>query len=116
MKKYLFYLVYVAAALADLIHDVPDVVAESLVLPPNLVQRGEALRVSVPHAEQLRSRSPAIALRMLQLLAEAVGLQLPVRHRLVELLEPLLHLVVDDPGLGRRMINSSLKLRYTIML
>jgi hypothetical protein len=54
--------VNVATALADLVHDVPYVVGEPLVLPAHLLQRGEALRVTVAHAKQLAGRSAAIAL------------------------------------------------------
>jgi hypothetical protein len=60
---HLLDLVNVAATLADLIHDVPDVVAEPLVLPAHLLQRGEALRVPVAHAEQLAGCSAAVALK-----------------------------------------------------
>ncbi len=91
---------YGAAALADLVHDVPDIIAEHLVLPLHLVQRAQALRVTVPHAEQLGSGGAAVALGVLQLLREAVRLYLPVGHGLVELLESLLQLAVDNPRLS----------------
>jgi hypothetical protein len=59
---HLLDLVNVASALADLVHDVPNVVGEPLVLPAHLLQRGETLRVPVAHAEQLAGGSAAIAL------------------------------------------------------
>jgi hypothetical protein len=59
---HLLDLVNVASALADLVHDVANVVGEPLVLPAHLLQGGEALRVPVAHAEQLAGRSAAIAL------------------------------------------------------
>ena len=44
---------------------------------------------------------------MLELLCEAVGLGLPVRHGLVELLEALLQLAVHNPSLwGVRDVNN----------
>jgi hypothetical protein len=59
---HLLDLVNVAAALADLVHDVPYVVGEPLVLPAHLLQRGETFRVPVAHAEQLAGCCAAIAL------------------------------------------------------
>jgi hypothetical protein len=59
---HLLYLVNVASTLADLVHDVPYVVGEPLVLPAHLLQRGETLRVPVAHAEQLAGGCAAIAL------------------------------------------------------
>merc|ERR1711884_917123 len=88
-----------AASLADLVHDVLDLVAEGLVLPPHLIQLEDGLLVGGLDAEQLGGGVAGLLLGVVEVHADAVNLLLPLTNNSVELLGLLLHGAVEDLGL-----------------
>merc|ERR1719336_2285530 len=88
-----------AASLADLVHDVLDLVGQSLVLPADLVQLEDGLLVGGLDAEQLRGGIAGLLLGVVKIHANAVNLLLPLSDDSVELLGLLLHGAVEDLGL-----------------
>merc|ERR1719510_405611 len=88
-----------ATSLADLVHDVLDLVAQGLVLPPHLVQLQDGLLVGGLDAEQHGGGVAGLLLSVVQVHADAVDLLLPLANNPVELLGLLLHGAVEDLGL-----------------
>merc|ERR1719384_3099969 len=67
-----------AASLADLVHDVLDLVGQGLVLPADLVQLEDRLLVGGLDAEQLRGGIAGLLLGVVKIHANAVNLLLPL--------------------------------------
>merc|ERR1719422_1430521 len=88
-----------AASLADLVHDVLDLVGQGLVLPADLVQLEDGLRVGRLDTEQFRGGIAGLLLGVVKIHADAVNLLLPLSDNSVELLGLLLHGAVEDLGL-----------------
>merc|ERR1719470_247317 len=88
-----------ASTLADLVHDVLDLVGESLVLPADLLQLEHGLLVGRLDLEQLRGGVASILLADVQVEGKAVNLALPLADHLVELLGLPVHGSVEDLGL-----------------
>merc|ERR1719470_523920 len=88
-----------ASTLADLVHDVLDLVGESLVLPADLLQLEHGLLVGRLHLEQLRGGVAGLLLADVQVEGKAVNLALPLADHLVELLGLPVHSSVEDLGL-----------------
>merc|ERR1719336_654242 len=88
-----------AASLADLVHDVLDLVGQSLVLPADLVQLEDRLLVGGLDAEQLGGGVADLLLGVVKIHANAVNLLLPLSNNSVKLLGLLLHGAVKDLGL-----------------
>merc|ERR1712240_895444 len=88
-----------ASTLADLVHDVLDLVGESLVLPADLLQLEHGLLVGRLHLEQLRGGVAGLLLADVQVEGKAVNLALPLADHLVELLGLPVHGSVEDLGL-----------------
>merc|ERR1719260_503676 len=88
-----------ASTLADLVHDVLDLVGESLVLPADLLQLEHGLLVGRLHLEQLRGGVAGLLLADVQVERKAVNLALPLADHLVELLGLPVHGGVEDLGL-----------------
>merc|ERR1719239_1059229 len=88
-----------ASTLADLVHDVLDLVGESLVLPADLLQLEHGLLVGRLHLEQLRGGVASLLLADIKIKGEAVNLALPFADHLVELLGLPVHGGVEDLGL-----------------
>merc|ERR1719336_1023472 len=88
-----------AASLADLVHDVLDLVGQSLVLPADLVQLEDRLLVGGLDAEQLGGGVAGLLLGVVKIHADAVNLLLPLSDNSVKLLGLLLHGAVEDLGL-----------------
>merc|ERR1719336_3585754 len=86
-------------ALADLVHDVLDLVGESLVLPADLLQLEHGLLVGRLHLEQLRGGVASLLLADVQVEGKAVNLALPLADHLVELLGLPVHGSIEDLGL-----------------
>merc|ERR1719158_254108 len=88
-----------ASALADLVHDVLDLVGESLVLPADFLQLKHGLLVSRLNLEQLRRGVASLLLADIEVVGQAVDLALPFANDLVELLGLPVHGSVEDLGL-----------------
>merc|ERR1719346_68183 len=88
-----------AASLADLVHDVLDLVGQGLVLPADLVQLENRLLVGGLDTEELRGGIAGLLLGVVKIHADAVNLLLPLSNNSVELLGLLLHGAVEDLGL-----------------
>merc|ERR1719348_2711089 len=88
-----------ASTLADLVHDVLDLVGESLVLSADLLQLEHGLLVGRLHLEQLRGGVAGLLLADVQVKGKAVNLALPLADDLVELLGLPVHSGVEDLGL-----------------
>merc|ERR1719278_1098429 len=88
-----------AATLADLVHDVLDLVGQSLVLTPDLIKLKDGLLVSGLHTEQLGGGVAGLLLGIVEVHANAVNLLLPLANNPVELFGLLLHGAVEDLGL-----------------
>merc|ERR1719282_431370 len=88
-----------ASTLADLVHDVLDLVGESLVLPADLLQLEHGLLVGRLHLEQLRGGVAGLLLADVQVEGKAVHLALPLADHLVKLLCLPVHSGVEDLGL-----------------
>merc|ERR1719232_925863 len=95
-----------AASLADLVHDVLDLVAQGLVLPPDLIQLEDGLLVGGLDTEQLRGGIAGLLLGVVEVHANAVNLLLPLANNSVELLGLLLHGAVQDLGLVELLAHS----------
>merc|ERR550532_3091105 len=114
----LISLLRVLFSLADLVHDVLDLVAEGLVLPPHLVQLEDGLLVGGLDAEQLGGGVTGLRLGTVQVHADAVNLLLPLANNSVELLGLLLHGAVEDLGLvqlGGHVLQFSLQLGLALL-
>merc|ERR1719178_594348 len=88
-----------ASALADLIHDVLDLVRESLVLPADFLQLEHGLLVGRLNLEQLRGGVASLLLADIEVVGQAINLPLPFTNDLVELLGLPLHGGIEDLGL-----------------
>merc|ERR1719392_463521 len=88
-----------ASTLADLVHDVLDLVGEVLVLPPDLVKLEHSLLVSRLHPEQLGGGVAGLLLGRVKVHANGIDLALPFADNPVELLGLLLHGQVEDLSL-----------------
>merc|ERR1719410_1927454 len=88
-----------APSLADLVHDVLDLIGQGLVLPADLVQLEDGLLVGGLDAEELRGGVAGLLLGVVKIHANAVNLLLPLSNNSVELLGLLLHGAVEDLGL-----------------
>merc|ERR1719336_75916 len=88
-----------AASLADLVHDVLDLIGQGLVLPADLVQLEDRLLVRGLDAEELGGGVAGLLLGRVKVHADAVNLLLPLTNNPVELLGLLLHGAVEDLGL-----------------
>merc|ERR1719189_2314725 len=77
-----------ASALADLVHDILDLIGEVLVLPPDFIKLEHSLLVSRLHPEQLGGSIASLFLGRVQVHADTV-----------ELLGLLLHGEIEDLGL-----------------
>merc|ERR1719295_392608 len=88
-----------AAALADLVHDVLDLVGEHLVLSTDFLQLQHRLVVCILDAEQLRRNVASLLLGNVQIHTEAVHLVLPFANNAVKLLGLLLHSSVENLSL-----------------
>merc|ERR1719445_3030715 len=88
-----------AATLADLVHDVLDLVGQSLVLASHFVQLKDGLLVGGLHAEQLGGGVASLLLGRVEVHANAVNLLLPLANNPVELLGLLFHRAVEDLSL-----------------
>merc|ERR1719325_177115 len=69
-----------AASSANLVHDVLDLVAEGLVLPPHLVQLEDGLLVGGLDAEQLGGGIAGLLLGVVEVHTDAVNLLLPLAN------------------------------------
>merc|ERR1719150_2881406 len=106
-----------AASLADLVHDVVDLVGECLVLAPDLVKLEDGLLVGGLDAEELRGGVASLLLGRVEVHANAVDLLLPLANNSVELLGLLLHRAVEDLGLvqlGGHVLQLALQLRLAL--
>merc|ERR1740129_1805892 len=88
-----------ASALADLVHDVLDLVGESFVLPADFLQLKHGLLVGRLNLEQLRGGVASLLLADIEVVGQAVDLALPFANDLVELLCLPLHGGIEDLGL-----------------
>merc|ERR1719291_1127503 len=88
-----------ASTLADLVHDVLDLVGESLVLPADFLQLEHGLLVGRLNLEQLRGGVASLLLADIEVVGEAVDLTLPFANDLVELLGLPLHGSIEDLSL-----------------
>merc|ERR1719445_1571204 len=107
-----------AASLADLVHDVLDLVGESLVLAPDLIQLEDGLLVGGLDAEELGGGVAGLLLSVVEVHANAVDLLLPLANNSVELLGLLLHGAVEDLGLvqlGGHGVEVSLELGLVLL-
>merc|ERR1719208_752397 len=107
-----------AASLVLLLHDVLDLVAEGLVLPPHLIQLEDGLLVGGLDAEQLGGGVAGLLLGGVEVHADAVNLLLPLTNNPVELLGLLLHGAVEDLGLvqlGSHVLQFSLELGLALL-
>merc|ERR1719471_1876242 len=80
-----------ASSLADLIHDVLDLIGEGLVLTPDLVKLEDGFLVGRLDTEQFRGGIASLLLSIVKIHANAVNLLLPFSNNSVELLGLLLH-------------------------
>merc|ERR1719331_3617144 len=88
-----------AATLADLVHDVLDLVGEGLVLPADFLKLEHSLLVGGLHLEQLRGGVASLLLANVKVERQAVDLTLPLADDLVKLLGLPLHGGIEDLGL-----------------
>merc|ERR1719402_1374014 len=89
-------LVNVTSSLADLVHDVLDLVGQRLVLPPHLVQLQNRLFIGCLHPEQFRGSVACLLLADVEIVRQRVNLGLPLANELVELFSLSLHSSVED--------------------
>merc|ERR1719433_2438360 len=88
-----------AASLADLVHDILDLIGESLVLPADFFQLKHGLLVGRLYLEQLRGGVASLLLADIKVEGQAVDLALPLANDLVKLLGLPVHGSVEDLGL-----------------
>merc|ERR1740129_1728048 len=84
-----------ATSLADLVHDVLDLIAQGLVFPADLIQLEDGLLVGGLDTEQLRGGVAGLLLGVVKVHANAVNLLLPLTNNPVKLLGLLLHGAVE---------------------
>merc|ERR1719291_1367162 len=88
-----------ASAFANLVHDVLDLVGESLVLPAYFLQLEHGLLVGRLDLEQLRGGVASLLLADVKVEGQAINLALPLANDLVKLLGLPVHGSVEDLGL-----------------
>merc|ERR1719490_451243 len=88
-----------ASTLADLVHDILDLVGESLVLPADFLQLEHGLLVGRLNLEQLRGGVASLLLADIEVVGQAVNLALPFADDLVKLLGLPLNGGIEDLGL-----------------
>merc|ERR1719291_1624286 len=88
-----------AATLADLVHDVLDLVGEGLVLPADFLELEHSLLVGRLDLEQLRGGVASLLLADVKVEGQTVNLALPLANDLVKLLGLPIHGSVEDLGL-----------------
>merc|ERR1712200_85141 len=88
-----------ASTLADLVHDVLDLIGEGLVLPADLLQLKHGLLVGRLHLDQLGGGVAGLFLADVQVEGKAVNLALPLADPLVDLLGLPVHGGIEDLGL-----------------
>merc|ERR1719228_1932198 len=86
-------------SLTDLIHDILDLIAESLVFTPDLIKLSNRFFICRLHSEEIRGGIAAFFLCNIQIHAEAINLPLPFTYNLVKLSSLFLHLIVQDLSL-----------------
>merc|ERR1719268_768676 len=94
-----------ATTLANLVHDVLDLIAEALVLTTNLIKLSNRLLISRLHTEELRGSIPAVPLGNIQIHAHGVNLLLPLIDNSVKVLGLLVHLIIQDLGLVQVVVH-----------
>merc|ERR1719201_2080889 len=88
-----------ASALADLVHDILDLVGKRLVFPADFLQLKHGLLVGRLNLEQLRGGVASLLLADVEVVGQAVDLALPFANDLVKLLGLPLHGGIEDLGL-----------------
>merc|ERR1719278_1815654 len=88
-----------AATLADLVHDVLDLVGESLVLPADFLKLKHGLLVGRLDLKQLRGGVASLLLADVKVEGQTVDLALPLANDLVKLLGLPVHGSVEDLSL-----------------
>merc|ERR1719281_877169 len=107
-----------AAAFGDLVHDVLDLIGQSLVLSSHFLQLENGLLVSRLHLEQLRGGISGLLLAHIKVEGETVNLTLHLIDGLVELLGLPLHGSVDNLGLvqvGGHLVDLNLNLALGLL-
>merc|ERR1712102_222909 len=87
-----------ASSLADLVHDVLDLIGQGLVLTSDLIKLEDGLFVGRLDTEQFRGGVAGFLLCIVKIHSNAVNLLLPFSNNSVELLGLLLHGAVEDLG------------------
>merc|ERR1712012_1138266 len=88
-----------ASSLADLVHDVLDLIGKSLVLSANIIKMNDTLLVGSLNLEQVGGNVPGLLLRVVKITSQGVHLGLPLSNDLVVVLSLPLHLGVHHLGL-----------------
>merc|ERR1711962_986047 len=88
-----------AATLADLVHDVLDLIGEALVLSPDFLKLEDTLLIGRLDSEEFRGGIAGFLLAAIKVHAKTVNLGLPFSNNPVKLLGLLLHGGVEDLGL-----------------
>merc|ERR1719341_1658965 len=88
-----------ASALADLVHDILDLIGKRLVLPADFLQLEHGLLVGRLNLEQLRGGVASLLLADIEVVGQAIDLALPFTNNLVKLLGLPLHGGIEDLGL-----------------
>merc|ERR1719239_1897154 len=88
-----------ASGLADLVHDILDLIGQGLVLPADFLQLKHGLLVGRLNLEQLRGGVASLLLADVKVVGQAVDLALPFANDLVKLLGLPVHGSIEDLGL-----------------
>merc|ERR1719295_2566242 len=88
-----------SSTLADLVHDVLDLIGERLVLPADFLKLEHGLLVGRLDLEQLRGGVASLLLADVKVIGQAVNLALPLANDLVKLLGFPVHGSVQDLSL-----------------
>merc|ERR1719370_2130156 len=88
-----------ASALADLVHDVLDLIGKSLVFSADFLKLKHSLLVGRLNLEQLRGGVASLLLADVEVVGQAVDLALPFANDLVKLLGLPVHGSIEDLGL-----------------
>merc|ERR1719192_1089543 len=107
-----------ATTLGDLVHDVLDLIGESLVLTSDFLKLEDSLLIGRLHLEQLRGSISGLLLADVQVEGETVNLALHLADGLVELLGLPLHGSVHHLGLvevGGHLVDFNLDLALGLL-
>merc|ERR1712012_510605 len=107
-----------ASSLADLVHDVLDLIGQGLVLTSDLIKLDDTLLVGRLHLEQVRGDVSCLLLRVVQVAGQRVHLLLPLTDHLVVVLGLSLQLGVHHLGLVQvhiHLLNISLNLGSSLL-